>query len=570
MILQFKKRADYCVVFICQYGELEVRSLLLAASLRKYLIGNYELVAAIPSPAKVWGKVTQDTLSILEKLGVRIEFIENPVSVNYPMLNKLGALGISTKAKNVVYLDCDILCINELNLNNVFTGEFTVKPADLQTYSMDIDLWEKLYGLVKLPLPKRKVLSTVDHVLMFPYFNSGVVHTNQPNALAKMWAKICRLILNDTSIPNTNFWVCQIGLPIAAAKIGVRFTCLHEKYNYPVNCKLIDQGSPPTLCHYKNIKKMRGEPILIAHVQEYIEQYPSLKNLIARHDEWRPILHRNRVAVKNPSTDFIITGIPRSGTSLLCHLLHKQPNIVVINEPKEIFPPLIKQFVPKGVAEYYSKIRLDILENREVENKVLDGEVVKDTLNNDHRNLYTPTIESDNFTLGTKNTITYLSRIKSLMRVFPNSPFIASVRHPFDTIASWKSSFDMLKMADVRKFPVGGPDDPFIDFDCRKRLAKIASCDDTIIKRALLWRHFASIIIENKNILHISRYEDLINDTKETLKQLLEVIDCHSKSPILEAEIKHINKRDLLSEHEQNVIWDLCFDIAGEFGYRRQ
>ena len=38
----------YCFVFVCQKGYLELQSLLLAASLTKYLRGSYELKAAIP------------------------------------------------------------------------------------------------------------------------------------------------------------------------------------------------------------------------------------------------------------------------------------------------------------------------------------------------------------------------------------------------------------------------------------------------------------------------------------------------------------------------------------------
>ncbi|RKZ45568.1 MAG: hypothetical protein DRR16_24100, partial [Candidatus Parabeggiatoa sp. nov. 3] len=63
-----------------------------------------------------------------------------------------------------------------------------------------------------------------------------------------------------------------------------------------------------------------------------------------------------------PFSEAIITGIPRSGTSYLCRLLHSVPDCVVINEPTEIFAPLNNQLTFWQVATFYQELRRDILD----------------------------------------------------------------------------------------------------------------------------------------------------------------------------------------------------------------
>ena len=70
----------YCFIFVCQQGNLELKSMLLAASLKYYLRCDYECVAAIPQPATQWGTVSEDTLVFMHDLGVRTVPITNPIA----------------------------------------------------------------------------------------------------------------------------------------------------------------------------------------------------------------------------------------------------------------------------------------------------------------------------------------------------------------------------------------------------------------------------------------------------------------------------------------------------------
>jgi len=67
----------YCFVFICQQGELEIKSMLLAASLKENLQCDYELVSAIPQPESRWGKISENAEKLIDQLGIRKVTIEN-------------------------------------------------------------------------------------------------------------------------------------------------------------------------------------------------------------------------------------------------------------------------------------------------------------------------------------------------------------------------------------------------------------------------------------------------------------------------------------------------------------
>lgn len=51
---------EICFVFVCQQGELELKALLLALSLKRHLRFHAELVAAVPSGIAEWGSLVSE------------------------------------------------------------------------------------------------------------------------------------------------------------------------------------------------------------------------------------------------------------------------------------------------------------------------------------------------------------------------------------------------------------------------------------------------------------------------------------------------------------------------------
>jgi hypothetical protein len=77
--------------------------------------------------------------------------------------------------------------------------------------------------------------------------------------------------------------------------------------------------------------------------------------------------------------DIVLTGLPRSGTTLACHLLNKLPDTVALTEPISPgrFVDLLPDYeaVARGVEEFYARMRRMALKDGEVISKHVGGEV---------------------------------------------------------------------------------------------------------------------------------------------------------------------------------------------------
>lgn len=576
-------------VFICQAGELEIKSMLLAASLKHFLRCDYECVAAIPQPVSQWGQISASTQALMQTLGVRSVPITNPIDLNYPIGNKVACLGIESTADKIVFLDSDILCLREFSpktqreLAEIFQAPFAAKPADLATFTRDAQSWQPVYELFQLPLPQWRVIATVSGELMLPYFNAGVIALSNGINFAPVWQQCCQQIDAQPTIANKRPWLDQIALPIAVSKLNLKHHCLDERFNYPAHLKPLPTHLP-IWCHYHWPTVIRREPRLNQLVVKLATTYPQLKTLLLSSPPWAQLLQPYTLAKPSrrlftlprlkwsnslkSSPEMIITGIPRSGTSYLCRLLHTIPDCVVINEPTQIFTPLTQELWPWSIATFYQELRRDILDGQPVENKIDNGQLIEDTAITDKRTLYQPQVSRTDFLLGTKNTLAYLARIPQLQQVLPQVPMVACVRHPLDTIASWKTSFPHLQHAAVTEFPIGHVNDPLLLPWQRQRLADIAATTDMAWRRALLWRYLAEIILTHAHQLIIIRYEELVTQPAQLLKKLFRQLppaSCLSLPPITPSTVRH--QREILDEEDRQAIADICNPGAIELGY---
>lgn len=583
----------FCFVFVCQQGELEIKSLLLAASLQRFARCDHELRAAIPQPESIWGKPSSATLELFERLGVGTCGIENPIGPEYPIGNKLACLGIETDADKIIFLDSDMLCMREFHSDRRFE-EFHVnaKPADLSTWAADLQQWQRAYATCGSEFPSYRVSSTVAGESMPPYFNAGFIAAHRSSDLAKVWAECARSIDADASIPDKRPWLDQIALPVALNKLALKVDCLDERFNYPAHIKPIASDNPPYFCHYHTPEVLCREPMANVLAQSLVNQHKSLQDIIEANPAWNGLLRRpapkppilSRVGnwlkdptlrqMRTPRTllpELIITGIPRSGTSYLCKLAHSAKNCVVINEPGEIFAPLSQQAAPWGVAIFYEELRRDILIGKPVSNKLVRGEFIEDTALVDALESYTPQVSRADFLLGTKNTLAYLARLPQLRRVMPQVSIVACVRHPLDTIASWKTSFAHLAGANLEIQLVGHSRDELMTGAQRRRLREIAATPHPALRRALMWRHLAELILENRHHLLVLRYESLVTQPMESLRRVFDSMPLMPKLKLPD----HISpsaprhKLEALDEDDLACIRGICAQTAAELGYER-
>jgi len=272
-----------------------------------------------------------------------------------------------------------------------------------------------------------------------------------------------------------------------------------------------------------------------------------------------------------PGADVLITGLPRSGTSYLCTAIHNVRQCVAINEPEEIFAHLSDVQPPWGMPRYYARLRDDILAGRPIANKMRDGRLIEDTAREAGLERYVPTVRGAGFLLATKNTLAYLARLPLLARSMPDATCIACIRHPVDTVASWKDTFSHLSTVAVRDFSAGFLGDERLTAAGRERVAEIAATPRVETRRALLWRHLALLIEEAGSFIGtVVRYERLVTDPAGTVRGLLESVPnappFEPVEPFRPSRVRG-ERAAALGPDDRAAIHEVCADVARRFGY---
>lgn len=263
--------------------------------------------------------------------------------------------------------------------------------------------------------------------------------------------------------------------------------------------------------------------------------------------------------------NLIITGISRSGTSYLCNLLHRFSNCVIINEPAEVFQPLMQEAVPWSIARIYEQFRSDIWNGRPIQNKLRATDLVEDTMVLNQRSVYTPQVLHLDFVFGTKHTQPYLTRLTALRRVLPEARIVVCIRDPFDTIASWKTSFPHLREAKAERMRVGNLNDPTLTGRQVAALRLIVNTKELAQRRAMWWNYMAESILEQGRTIILVRYSALIANPERVLNRILEGLPAGSLVEPIPASIVR-SKRSELDAGDEQAIRAICSQTAAELG----
>lgn len=606
------------ISFVCEPGRLEAQAVLLAASLRE-LHPGLDLLAAVPRALPV------ATTRVLDELGVACVPIVNPLAADYPIGHKLAALAAGESIGLRVFLDSDMLCMRAPAWDTLGRHAFAAKPADLASFGDQVQ-WARLYRRFGLPLPASRVAATHSDELMLPYFNAGMLATTEPRHLAAVWVEACRAIDAMADIAPKRPWLDQIGLPLAVARLGLRTLVLDEDWNYPAHLRPL--RGQPALIHYHLPEVVAREPVLLALVARLLQRYPAAADVVGRDPMWCGVLRTidgNRAA--HPSTgvvipgrsdarrvahrpamrggemdtsgdreetrpagrdgddehgqqvsmhpqqagrDLLLTGIPRSGTSYLCRLLDALDNTAVVNEPVELFEGLASAPEPWAVPLLHAALRARIDAGEAVPNKLdVDGRVTGDTMHGDQRMPYRPVLRDHEWVLATKNTLAYLARLDGIGRVMPQARVVALVRHPLDTLASWKGSFAHLAQGDTGVVPIGGTPDPWLSPRLRAGVSAIAAVSSAAVRRAAWWRLLASELLAHRGHIVIVRYEDLVADPALTLKKVLGPLQPMAGTSAQPHGVSYARTegRLRLDADDWQAVTSLCAGVAKEFGY---
>lgn len=211
--------------------------------------------------------------------------------------------------------------------------------------------------------------------------------------------------------------------------------------------------------------------------------------------------------------DVILTGLPRSGSTLICNLLTRCADTVALHEPIPM-ADLARKFsggaLVEEVARFYADTRRSLLETRRVLTRQVNGAVPDNIFgeergsDNLRRNLASfgeISLEgkelTPDFLLGIKHNAGFVALLEHLVGRFP---VYAIVRHPLAVLSSWNS----VKLPVQRgRIPAGEQIDPGL----RAALDRI---NDRTERQCYILEWFFDRLARRLPRASILRYEDVI------------------------------------------------------------
>ncbi|MCP3931075.1 MAG: sulfotransferase [Bacteroidetes bacterium] len=245
--------------------------------------------------------------------------------------------------------------------------------------------------------------------------------------------------------------------------------------------------------------------------------------------------------------NYILTGIPRSGTSMLSSILCEPGNSFCFNEI------------------YYDTIRLPIFFAR-MKYRLVRGMAVPSKIDS-HGNLAQDTmqpgvsigckhypIKGKDLRIGSNVNIPYLNEIENLL-VY-KLKIIGLVRNPIYTIGSWNSD----KASVIPEANVNGE-----NVNSRWITFKFTS-EEKIDRQAEIWNHYASQLSNLSKRIMLLRYEDLVNETVRCFEKITNYLQINNIENI--PELKNYNRKERYPEIDKiTAAVDKYCKIKGKFGY---
>jgi hypothetical protein len=258
------------------------------------------------------------------------------------------------------------------------------------------------------------------------------------------------------------------------------------------------------------------------------------------------ILTRLYYSIKT-NENFVVTGIPRSGTSLLASILCVPNNAFCFNE---IY------YDPVKLPIFLFRMKYRLRHGRPVPSKIdAAGELVQDTMGQ-------PVVtgqrifpkKTNDIKLGSNVNIPYLNHIDTLVAY--RFRIVALLRNPIFTIGSWNSE----KSAAIPEANITEP-----GMNHRWKAFHFGS-SDRIERQAQIWEHYANLIFEQREKISIIRYEDLVDETHQTLHRIARFLKIRQVDPVPSLKNFNQTRRYKHIDRIADVTKRLC-PTKSKFGY---
>ena len=216
----------------------------------------------------------------------------------------------------------------------------------------------------------------------------------------------------------------------------------------------------------------------------------------------------------------LLMGIPRSGTTLCCHLLNESLNTVALHEPipTQKFSTQHPLDAVHTITVFAASTRREALRSGEVASKQKDGSVPANPVGEQSEdglraeqvavgviNVARPLDQS--FNLVIKHNALFTVLLKTLVQQFP---CYAVIRNPLATLASWQTVDLPIHKGHV-------PMAEQFDADLRHRLGEL---DEVLDRQLHILRWFYAAYANHIVPAHVIRYEDIIETQGAVLAPL--------------------------------------------------
>lgn len=273
---------------------------------------------------------------------------------------------------------------------------------------------------------------------------------------------------------------------------------------------------------------------------------------------------RHIAARRDPGIEmrpFIVTGPPRSGTSLMTALLTRKTNVLVANEPVVVGDPLLAMGQPARLLKgYMVNMARKAVHEGTFTTKVDPDEVDRATTDTANRGALRSdiTIELDRslpLCTGIKHPVSFMEFLEELVTGWDQLQVIAIVRQPGPTIRSWRETTYGWQPG------LDGPKEGL----WRRMYGEIPRTDNPLARRAHLWKlmvdraaHWAR---QRPQQVLFFRYEELLERPTEVMQRLFEHIRApHPEAPIDVSDVQPQNRPAYkgFTDEEAAVIESIC------------
>ena len=218
------------------------------------------------------------------------------------------------------------------------------------------------------------------------------------------------------------------------------------------------------------------------------------------------------------SSDIIITGLPRAGTTLLAKMIDTMPDSVCLNEPLWHYD-WAKQHGRQGPDAFARWLEEDLAEQRHhllagkpvMDRRLPSGEAVtnyfrehptqKEARNRVGMVPFTREGLTADFTLATKHNILYLSVLDELVKR-KAFKIIAIIRHPLGVIASWQTT----------PIPISRGELPAAMIYWQHMRELVATPMDLLEKQIRMYDAMCERLYAHRAQIEIIKYEELVQD----------------------------------------------------------